>query len=209
MESKDKILIYENEDEIRKINVSVRQAQRAYNLVFQAYQELDIPLEIKTVEDLLNLANDPEGVVRKSYLDKMPKTLDFAGVKVRQEAVTSHIVMPDLTDLKKAAVQVVRSLRISGEKFTELELFQISGNEVIVDEQELEQEANRFRIYATTEEEIVRYKMLKALCDKLNEAKEFFGKRFSHTDRVEDELRVVLKKGLKYVPNHQFIKIKK
>ncbi|MEK6482373.1 hypothetical protein WJR50_32860 [Catalinimonas sp. 4WD22] len=206
MESKDKILIYENEDEIRKINVSVRQAQRAYNAVYQAYQELDIPFEVKTVEDLLNLANDPEGVVRKSYLDKMPKTLDFAGVQVRQEAVSSFIEMPDLTELKKAAVQVVRSLRISGEKFTELELFQISGNEVIVDEQELEQEVNRFRSYAITEEEIARYKTLQKLCDSLNEAIDFF--KLPPSAQVQEQVKVIVKRGVKYYPNHHYIKIK-
>lgn len=202
----EKILVYENEKEISDLHARVRQAHRAYNAVYQAYQELDIPLEIKTVEDLLNLANDPDGVIRKSYLAKMPKTLEWGGVKVRQEAVSSHIVMPDLTNLKNASVQVVRSLRHPEEKFTEFELFHISGKEITIDEEELENEANRFRIYATTEEEIARYKVLQALCDKLNEAKEYYGKRFSNTDRLEDELRCIVKKGLKYVPNYKFIK---
>lgn len=205
MEENNKIqpvLLHEYAQQKSEFKVAALAAQRVYGLVKTAYDRLGIG-EVNSIPTLFEISQNPEGVVRNVELAKMSDTL--YGVKISKAKMADFIELPDLTELKNASAALKQNAFMRTTKVHEFELFSIVDGKVIINQSEYDLHMKALEIWATTPEEVERFKLFQNLADSVHAIAEV------NPNLYRDAEIPGLKRLYpnKYKPHHEYIKIRR
>lgn len=159
---------------------------------------------VKQITDLLdNKRNLLPGQPDSFVFDQLYPTTP-AGFN--RERFKQFAEMPDLNDVTKALARLHDFFPAPGSPSDHIfwDCFLINSGQVEISGAALEKQRDRFRSYATTQEQETRLKLVQSLCDALN-AVFAAGSNMSHMDIKLPKIATWDETGGKYIPAAEFV----
>ena len=160
-----KKILFEDENRINNLKNRVSNQQPVLQEIVDEYNSLELG-ESLTESLLRQLIKNPTGFVKQVVMDKLPEK-DSNGLTINKNEAIKQIEMPDLSQLERLTRQVDNNT---------LHLFDLNDGQITVNADKLENEQEKYRVYARNDEEIQHYnklKQLEALLNELNEDARF------------------------------------
>ncbi len=164
----EKELIFENSDAIDNLLMNIRNYEdRLLKLKaeFDALN-LDTNLDISLLPDLIH---DPDGFVKKIYMDKIPDYDQSTKLPVNKQLVLNTVHIPNLRTLRDACLDCKHGIDY-------LPFFTIDGGTIEISSEKLEQKFNSapFRYFTDSIRDLALWQQWQRLADELSDLNKKF-----------------------------------
>ncbi len=200
----EKVLIFENQEEIEGIDRKASYHLPTVAALYATFKALDIA-DHPSLSDVVGTAYDPEKRVRGILADKTGYQVN--GIKINREAMAQMVELPGNT---QEFIQAARQYNATAHHIN-LSHYLVEAGRVVLNTTAIAADQERWRVYATTPEELDRLERIKAFADAANALSKEFSNAFTDQEIPLLAGKLFERDGKivgSYKFNYQFIKTK-
>ena len=202
MKTEKKVFVHRHEVEINRIQL---QAKEVLPLLQNAINEA------KKIELVLNTENfyqacvSPAKFAKDHYIQNIEKEQskpEFAGRKMKTDAIFDQFEFPDPSQFEKATKAVMDNLKVG---YISSNLLKIENGNACIDETEMQTVIDNYCIFATDENAVTLWNELSKISESLNKFNTFLKENHNLNGIDRNNISQYLdENGLKFAPQLQF-----